>query len=62
MRLKRDGPCFQAEIGSFAGIDCEGIIGTVCSNAVPQCIRGDSSIVEVYMTSNEEREITNQKD
>lgn len=26
MRLKRDGPCFQAEIGSFAGIDCEGII------------------------------------
>lgn len=29
MRLKRDGPCFQAEIGPFAGIGCGGIVWTV---------------------------------
>lgn len=48
MRLKRDAPCFQAEIGLFTGIDCGRLIWTVCSNAVPRCIRGDSSIVGVY--------------
>lgn len=61
MRLKRDGPCFQAEIGPFAGIDCGSIVWTVWFSAAPRCIRGDSSIVGVYMTSNEEREITRQK-
>lgn len=40
---------------AFTGIDCEGIIWTVCSNAAPRCIRGYSSIVGVYMTSTEEK-------